>query len=73
MKYSASVVLGIAPFALAQQDTFNYRGTSGNDYGPSDWDRVSCNNLDTCVSRELFTARMKRAQWHLIHSIALLN
>ena len=37
-------------------DTFNYRGTVSsddndgvNDYGPSDWDRVQCSDVDTCV------------------------
>ena len=43
--------------ALAQQsginaaeDDFNYRKTQGRDYGPADWDEVSCNDLKTCVS-----------------------
>lgn len=31
-------------------DTFNYGYTKGDDYGPADWKKVSCDNLDTCVS-----------------------
>ena len=31
-------------------DAFNYRKTSGDDYGPADWDRVRCGDLDDCVS-----------------------
>lgn len=29
-------------------DTFNYRGTVGNDYGPSDWGKVGCPHHRTC-------------------------
>lgn len=35
---------------VAADDLFNYRSTSGNDYGPEDWGKVSCDNLETCVS-----------------------
>jgi hypothetical protein len=31
-------------------DSFNFRETSGDDYGPEDWDRVRCDDLETCVS-----------------------
>ena len=31
------------------QDTFNYRETEGRDWGPTQWNRVTCNNLKTCV------------------------
>lgn len=34
------------------EDTFNYRETSEDSYGPSDWDQVDCGDLETCVSRE---------------------
>lgn len=33
---------------VESQDKFNYGSTQGRDYGPRDWDEVSCNNLDTC-------------------------
>ena len=36
--------------ALAQEDLFNYDRTVGKSYGPEDWDEVSCNRLETCVS-----------------------
>jgi hypothetical protein len=47
-------ILGLSGAVTAQEDTFNYRSTSGRDYGPNDWDEVSCNNLATCVSKEGF-------------------
>jgi hypothetical protein len=50
MKYVVSAIFGLAVTVSAQQDTFNYRSTSGKDYGPDDWNQVSCNNLATCVS-----------------------
>lgn len=34
----------------ANADKFNYHKTIGNNYGPADWDKVSCSNKDTCVS-----------------------
>ena len=30
-------------------DRFNYDRTRGTDYGPVDWNQVSCTNLDTCL------------------------
>ena len=29
-------------------DRFNYRETVGNDYGPKDWDKVSCSDIGSC-------------------------
>jgi hypothetical protein len=29
-------------------DRFNYRNTEGTDYGPEDWDRVSCGDVGEC-------------------------
>jgi hypothetical protein len=49
----------LATIVVAQSssdlDQWNYRGTIGgsnglNDYGPSDWIKVRCSNVDTCVS-----------------------
>lgn len=31
------------------EDTFNYDTTVGNEFGPSDWGQVQCDD-DTCVS-----------------------
>ena len=31
-------------------DLFNYRETDGRDYGPEDWDQVTCDNVTECVS-----------------------
>jgi hypothetical protein len=31
-------------------DLFNYRETDGIDFGPSDWNEVSCNDVNQCVS-----------------------
>jgi hypothetical protein len=31
-------------------DQFNYRDTNDRDYGPNEWNKVSCNDLDQCVS-----------------------
>lgn len=50
MRYSGAILVGTILAVTAQEDTFNYRSTSGRDYGPQDWDEVSCNNLATCVS-----------------------
>lgn len=32
----------------AQEDRFNYRETDGKDYGPEEWDKVSCNEVGEC-------------------------
>lgn len=34
------------------EDTFNYRGTDGDSYGPEDWNQVGCDDLATCVSQK---------------------
>ncbi|EEC49975.1 predicted protein [Phaeodactylum tricornutum CCAP 1055/1] len=43
----------VASFATAQEgsnlDRFNYRGTEGTDYGPEDWDQVSCSDTENCL------------------------
>jgi len=31
-------------------DQFNYRTTVNNDYGPEDWEEVSCPDESSCVS-----------------------
>ncbi|KAL3944059.1 MAG: hypothetical protein SGBAC_001842, partial [Bacillariaceae sp.] len=46
-KASALILLALAQGVNAADD-FNYRKTDGRDYGPSDWDEVSCNDLKTC-------------------------
>lgn len=37
------------PVSANNSDRFNYRETLGNDYGPEDWDKVTCTNLDSCL------------------------
>jgi hypothetical protein len=49
MKGIISVVV-LAALASASEDVFNYDSTSGTSFGPEDWDKVSCDNLATCVS-----------------------
>jgi hypothetical protein len=35
----------------AQNDhLFNYGETEDGNFGPEDWDKVACDDLDTCVS-----------------------
>ena len=45
------IALITALISAVTADDFNYGYTSGNDYGPADWRKVECNNLETCVSR----------------------
>ena len=51
MKYSvqALALLSVVSREVGADD-FNYRSTSGDDYGPKDWNKVECRDLDTCVS-----------------------
>jgi hypothetical protein len=44
-----SIALYFGP-AVEAADLFNYGRTSGTDYGPDDWDKVSCGNVGSCVS-----------------------
>ncbi len=41
----------------SNDDLFNYRETDGNDYGPEDWDQVTCDDLTVCVSANSHGAR----------------
>lgn len=40
---SLSLVVG------SNDDLFNYDATSGNDYGPEDWNKVTCDDLELCT------------------------
>lgn len=40
-------VLAIVGSVLGE-DRFNYRATIDNDYGPEDWNKVSCNEVGEC-------------------------
>ena len=31
-------------------DLFNYGNTNGRDFGPEDWDQVTCDDVTECVS-----------------------
>jgi len=51
MEFSARVIALISALSSGvNADSFNYRFTKGDDYGPADWNKVSCGNLETCVS-----------------------
>ena len=60
MKFSKNVLSYVVTVSAAlsivnAEDTFNYDRTSGDSYGPDDWDRVKCDKLEECVSiNELF-------------------
>jgi hypothetical protein len=47
----------LSPIAIAvdgsTHDRFNYNETDleNRNFGPADWDKVVCNDLETCVSR----------------------
>jgi hypothetical protein len=73
MKFQLSIflaaVLGFSETTTAQQDTFNYQATSGRNYGPSDWNDVSCNDLDTCVSCEVSTDAMATLVKFILNNI----
>ena len=46
------LLLGDVYLKASGQDFFNYDATQGRDYGPPDWDEVSCSNnrVGQCVS-----------------------
>ena len=35
-------------YSNGELDEFNYEATSGNSYGPSDWNQVQCLDLQKC-------------------------
>jgi hypothetical protein len=46
----------LCEFSTGNLDQFNYRktvqnGNGINDFGPSDWQKIQCEDVDTCVSR----------------------
>ena len=45
-----AVVLISALFGGVIADDFNYGYSKGDNYGPADWKKVECNDLDSCVS-----------------------
>ena len=63
MKFKPSFLLSSSFLVQAIQarndDQFNYRGTdsnpsgNGNDYGPAQWEKVTCDNIETCVSQKI--------------------
>ena len=63
----------LATLATASEDLFNYESTSGSDFGPEEWDKVSCDNLETCVSSraaDLIRCCLSytKPYWHLLFS-----
>mmetsp|Transcript_28487 Transcript_28487/g.77135 ORF Transcript_28487/g.77135 Transcript_28487/m.77135 type:complete len:1149 (+) Transcript_28487:390-3836(+) len=43
-----TVAILLALYEGGKADDFNYGATRGDNYGPSDWSRVRCGDLDTC-------------------------
>ena len=41
--------MGIVKVQANNTDWFNYRQTAGNDFGPKDWDHVSCDDVSECL------------------------
>jgi len=49
MRSSAkATILILTLFQQVKADNFNYRKTSGDNYGPAEWDKVRCNGLEDC-------------------------
>ncbi|VEU45346.1 unnamed protein product [Pseudo-nitzschia multistriata] len=48
MLYVRKIALLSALYGGARADDFNYRSTQGDNYGPNDWNKVRCGNLETC-------------------------
>jgi len=48
MEISTRVIAFISVLSGVSADSFNYRYSSGNEYGPADWKKVECNDLDSC-------------------------
>ncbi len=48
MRSSYIVVLICCTVAQGNEDLFNYVATTGNDYGPEDWNEVSCDIPGEC-------------------------
>ena len=44
------VLLSLCSVEGNNSDQFNYRGTAGRDFGPEDWNQVTCDNPGQCVS-----------------------
>ena len=55
----------------ANDDLFNYRETDGNDYGPEDWDQVTCDDLEQCVSATMYLVYRKMDHFHSQHHLNL--
>ena len=47
---SFAFVVTFLPRSATSADLFNYRDTQGTDYGPQNWNRVQCPDLQSCVS-----------------------
>ena len=49
-----SVLVSVGLVASRNDDRFNYRSTVGRDFGPTDWNRVTCDDVQRCVSTSWF-------------------
>jgi hypothetical protein len=53
---SLAVLVSIPAIKARNDDQFNFRGTNdnpsgnGKDFGPTQWDKVTCDTLGKCVS-----------------------
>lgn len=58
MQFSLHAILFIVTniSGRVEADSFNYRYTSGDNYGPAEWNKVDCNGLEDCVSKEISVA-----------------
>lgn len=55
MKISSQALFAFSALAVGvKADNFNYDRTNGVDYGPDEWNKVRCNNLETCVSSYIY-------------------
>jgi len=50
MQFSLHAILFIVTniSGRVEADSFNYRYTSGDNYGPAEWNKVDCNGLEDC-------------------------
>ena len=48
MEISSRALIFIAALSGVSADSFNYQYTNGDEYGPAEWNRVTCNNFETC-------------------------
>ena len=73
MEISTRVIAFISVLSGVSADSFNYRYSSGNEYGPADWRKVECNDLDSCVSSSWLAMAMAMAEHQMESSTKPLD